>query len=159
MLSRGGRCDGLDASIGKNRNGSFLHLTNNNNKRSVDVVEVIIKHAHCNQCGQDWTIRLKGRLPVQCPRCKRVDWSEPKKGAEGGNNNSAVEMKTMRSQTPRTARPRNGKQSKVDLPEVPRREVEARPESGAGGESQAVRPKHRENCPCTMCRIARGELK
>lgn len=31
----------------------------------------------CNQCGADWEARVES--PVQCPRCKRVDWAEPKK--------------------------------------------------------------------------------
>lgn len=35
---------------------------------------------HCNQCESDWKKRVKAGLPVQCPRCKRVDWAEPKKG-------------------------------------------------------------------------------
>ena len=26
----------------------------------------------CNQCGQSWESRKAN--PVQCPRCKRVDW-------------------------------------------------------------------------------------
>lgn len=39
---------------------------------------------HCNQCEAEWEPRLKdGKLPVQCPRCKRVDWNQPpKKGQE-----------------------------------------------------------------------------
>ena len=28
---------------------------------------------HCNKCGSDWMGKTKN--PVQCPRCKRVDWS------------------------------------------------------------------------------------
>lgn len=28
----------------------------------------------CKRCGAEWTPRLVGRKPVQCPRCKRVDW-------------------------------------------------------------------------------------
>ena len=35
--------------------------------------------AHCNQCGEDW--KSKVAKPVQCPRCKRVDWAEPKKAS------------------------------------------------------------------------------
>lgn len=37
---------------------------------------------HCNQCESDWDQRLKDRIPVQCPRCKRVDWREPRKGVK-----------------------------------------------------------------------------
>lgn len=33
---------------------------------------------HCNQCGSAWKSRIKS--PVQCPRCKRYDWRQPKKG-------------------------------------------------------------------------------
>ena len=28
----------------------------------------------CKQCGAEWTPRVEN--PVQCPRCKRVDWKE-----------------------------------------------------------------------------------
>lgn len=33
---------------------------------------------HCNQCGLDWDSRIE--KPRACPRCKRYDWNEPKKG-------------------------------------------------------------------------------
>jgi hypothetical protein len=38
---------------------------------------------HCNQCEQDWEQRKLGGDPVQCPRCHRTDWREPKKGKNG----------------------------------------------------------------------------
>jgi len=40
---------------------------------------------HCNQCDSDWTSRVE--RPVQCPRCKRVDWAQPRKSlsSEGEN--------------------------------------------------------------------------
>lgn len=34
---------------------------------------------HCNQCEADWQNRANTPHPIQCPRCKRVDWAEPKK--------------------------------------------------------------------------------
>ena len=34
---------------------------------------------HCNQCGYDWKPR-NGPNPVACPKCKRYDWNEAKKG-------------------------------------------------------------------------------
>jgi predicted Zn-ribbon and HTH transcriptional regulator len=34
---------------------------------------------HCNQCGSDWEPRKSFGEPVQCPRCKRVDWASNKK--------------------------------------------------------------------------------
>ena len=34
---------------------------------------------HCNQCEADWEPRKSNGSPVQCPRCKRVDWAEKKK--------------------------------------------------------------------------------
>ncbi len=38
---------------------------------------------HCNQCGSDWEPNARsGGNPVQCPRCKRVDWREPRKGVK-----------------------------------------------------------------------------
>ena len=38
--------------------------------------------SHCNQCEKDWTPRVDN--PACCPRCKRYDWREPKKG--GGSS-------------------------------------------------------------------------
>lgn len=32
----------------------------------------------CNQCGHTWEPRVWP--PQCCPRCKRYDWNEPKKG-------------------------------------------------------------------------------
>ena len=44
---------------------------------------------HCNQCGSDWEPNARsGGNPVQCPRCKRVDWREPKKGIRDGQSRS-----------------------------------------------------------------------
>lgn len=37
---------------------------------------------HCHKCGADWLPRKEGELPVQCPRCKRVDWQKPKEAKE-----------------------------------------------------------------------------
>ena len=34
--------------------------------------------ARCNQCGHVWEPRVNP--PQSCPRCKRYDWNEPKKG-------------------------------------------------------------------------------
>ena len=33
---------------------------------------------HCNQCGWEWEARVPD--PSTCPKCKRYDWREPKKG-------------------------------------------------------------------------------
>lgn len=41
--------------------------------------------AHCNQCGYDWSPKLKDSEPVVCTRCKRYDYREQKKGVKGGN--------------------------------------------------------------------------
>ena len=35
----------------------------------------------CNQCGYVWTPRVSG-VVVACPKCKRYDWNEEKKGGE-----------------------------------------------------------------------------
>ena len=40
---------------------------------------------HCNQCESEWVARPRSRIPVQCPRCKRVDWAEPKKGIKNAS--------------------------------------------------------------------------
>ena len=29
----------------------------------------------CKQCGHRWVRRVMGKMPVQCPRCKRTDWN------------------------------------------------------------------------------------
>lgn len=34
------------------------------------------KKLYCNLCGASWNPRTSS--PVQCPRCKRVDWAKPK---------------------------------------------------------------------------------
>lgn len=31
----------------------------------------------CRHCGAEWKQRKVGSDPVQCPRCKRVDWNGP----------------------------------------------------------------------------------
>ena len=31
----------------------------------------------CKRCGAEWKTRMVGN-PVQCPRCKRVDWNKEK---------------------------------------------------------------------------------
>ena len=36
-----------------------------------------IMECTCLRCGATWTPRKPN--PVQCPRCKRVDWNKPKK--------------------------------------------------------------------------------
>jgi predicted Zn-ribbon and HTH transcriptional regulator len=38
---------------------------------------MISKRLHCNQCGGDWEPRVV--MPIQCPRCHRLDWMGPKK--------------------------------------------------------------------------------
>jgi|ERR1035437_9389303 hypothetical protein len=45
---------------------------------------------HCNQCEQDWEQRKLGGDPVQCPRCHRTDWREPKKGKNGNRDVKTV---------------------------------------------------------------------
>ncbi len=32
----------------------------------------------CLKCGHKWLPRIKEK-PVQCPKCKRTDWSKPRK--------------------------------------------------------------------------------
>ena len=56
---------------------------------------------------------------MQCPRCKRVDWAEPKKRRGHGGDDSSEEVQTVRQRPQRVAGPGNGKQPKVDLQEVP----------------------------------------
>lgn len=36
------------------------------------------EQCRCNQCGHEWEARV--RDPQCCPKCKRYDWDEPKKG-------------------------------------------------------------------------------
>ena len=48
--------------------------------------------AHCNQCEADWQTRVE--RPVQCPRCHRVDWAEPKKAR------SVIHVSEVREFTP-----------------------------------------------------------
>ncbi|MFA5379972.1 MAG: hypothetical protein WC455_29700 [Dehalococcoidia bacterium] len=38
------------------------------------------KQCTCRRCGATWTPRVD--KPIQCPRCKRVDWDKTRK--EGG---------------------------------------------------------------------------
>lgn len=39
---------------------------------------------HCNQCGYDWE-PMRG-IPKACTKCKRYDWSEPRKGHGEGTS-------------------------------------------------------------------------
>lgn len=39
----------------------------------------VIGNCHCNQCENDWKSRKAN--PTACPRCKRYDWAQPKKGS------------------------------------------------------------------------------
>ena len=48
---------------------------------------------HCNQCGSDWESRVVD--PVQCPRCKRVDWREDKKGKVDVQRNVEIGNKVI----------------------------------------------------------------
>lgn len=36
----------------------------------------------CKKCEYEWIARVESRLPVQCPRCKRMDWNIPKETKE-----------------------------------------------------------------------------
>ena len=74
---------------------------------------------HCNQCESEWVARPRSRIPVQCPRCKRVDWAEPKKRRGHGGDDRSEEVQTVPQRPQRVAGPGNGKQPKVDLQEVP----------------------------------------
>lgn len=50
---------------------------------------------HCNQCGFDWSPRVSN--PKACTRCKRYDWSEPKKGLSRGVESRVVGIITDRT--------------------------------------------------------------
>lgn len=43
---------------------------------------------YCNQCEKPWEARKPD--PVECPRCKRVDWNSPNKKANRHGNGVAV---------------------------------------------------------------------
>lgn len=30
----------------------------------------------CRLCAHEWVPRVKGRLPIACPRCHRYDWNK-----------------------------------------------------------------------------------
>jgi hypothetical protein len=55
--------------------------TNNNNKFMLD----------CLRCGAEWESRKKSGLPVQCPRCKRVDWNRDGQNGTHAESHSGVE--------------------------------------------------------------------
>lgn len=42
-----------------------------------------MKTTKCLRCGKEWISRVEN--PVQCPRCKRVDWNVAKEEKENEN--------------------------------------------------------------------------
>lgn len=47
------------------------------NARNTIAQKLGIIECTCLRCGATWTPRKSN--PVQCPRCKRVDWNKPRK--------------------------------------------------------------------------------
>ena len=64
----------------------------------------------CNQCPHEWAQRGVN-VPLCCPRCKRYDWNEPKKGmaAEGVKGERDVVSKAVESGVADSGRGRTGK--------------------------------------------------
>ncbi len=58
-------------------NCQFIEMNDNRRKRTYDMT--IKKSLQCFLCKAVWTPRKKMGAPVQCPRCKRVDYRRPKK--------------------------------------------------------------------------------
>ena len=64
----------------------------------------------CNQCRHEWRGRGQNR-PCACPRCKRYDWAEPKKGIgnasvkDSGSTERGVEVCGPGNQAPAPVRP------------------------------------------------------
>jgi hypothetical protein len=48
--------------------------------------------AHCNQCGWDWEPKVE--CPKACTRCKRYDWTEPKKGIKNEISNGSHDQQS-----------------------------------------------------------------
>lgn len=56
------------------------------------------RRLHCNQCDSWWKPRASTDIPVQCPRCKRVDWQELNKGGRDATSPEHIkpDMDTLR---------------------------------------------------------------
>ena len=86
----------------------------------------------CNQCGSEWEGRHWVAVPVQCPRCHRTDWNQPKKNKERVNGEAGqagsmrempikVQPQELRTQpSPRTERVSSTKTAPEDIPGVTR---------------------------------------
>jgi hypothetical protein len=98
---------------------------------------------HCNQCGLDWDSRIE--RPRACPRCKRYDWNEPKKGERHEVRHSEQGAQVSREVRPGQQSPAHTKRSQ----ELPHRAeqavgssetVEPRPDTSIGRDEEAVIP-------------------
>lgn len=98
--------------------------------------------AHCNHCGMDWIPRVPN--PKACTRCKRYDWSEPKKARDDAGRKyqgSAVrsgEVSGHREGVDVGAGPRKPAVRKSALRSVAK--VESGPDKGVGGDAEALKP-------------------
>jgi hypothetical protein len=81
---------------------------------------------HCSRCGSSWRARVEA--PVQCPRCKRVDWLGYVVGAESLGRGLAGN-------------------------ETPSPELAVRAARGSESRPQpSERPPHAAGCTCLMCK-------
>jgi len=42
--------------------------------------KITVTEYTCERCGHVWQPRRTTRRPKVCPKCKRYDWQEPKRG-------------------------------------------------------------------------------
>lgn len=117
---------------------------------------------HCEKCGASWEPRKKdGGLPVQCPRCKRVDWQEPKNGGSDVGPKNDVGRGAGGDAADSSGRERNGVavsvlQAAEGKAERLREVQPLRPElAGRGGfdEGPAIEPAAKE------CGACEGQLR
>ena len=96
----------------------------------------------CYRCYHVWVRRTSGRLPIECPMCKRRDWFKP----EVKRRRSSAEIEAGREES--------GVQVGVVEPEPP----EADPDAELDASIVTLSGDHLPGCPCTACMFERGEF-
>ncbi len=106
----------------------------------------------CNRCGAEWVPRKVDGKPVQCPRCKRVDWQEPRRKVVLNGDVPKLRSRDTSQKPPsrnkevlRGVRLVNGD----SLPKAVGGDSVL--EAGAKTGLSAFRLAHALGCPCLMC--------